>query len=96
MGQTLWYRALSLDSMLAYHFEYDDDRGKFKDVPYHDWSSHCAKATELMARVWQAHAPTVKQIESKRKVEKFHRLRREIMLDNHDPYMTRKKKKKGV
>jgi len=34
--------AFFLDAISQYHQEWDDKRGCFKNVPYHDWTSHAA------------------------------------------------------
>lgn len=47
---------LGLDAIRAYHYDFDDKLRRMKDEPKHDWSSHAAKALELMARVWQTPA----------------------------------------
>lgn len=36
-------------ALMAYHFEYDEDRQVFKSTPCHDWSSHFADAFEVLA-----------------------------------------------
>lgn len=79
-----------LEAMTAYHFEYDEDKLKFKDTPYHDWSSHCAKAGELMARVWREKALTILDMARTHRETTWKRLRSEAKMDNKDPYRTKK------
>lgn len=38
-----------LEAMEAYHYEYDEKTGMYKDDPYHDWSSHGADAFRNLA-----------------------------------------------
>lgn len=40
-----------LDAISQYHYEWDDNRGAFKDTPYHDWTSHAADETRYAAVV---------------------------------------------
>lgn len=42
-----------LEAIRSYHFAYNDKTKRFGDEPVHDWSSHAAKALELLGRVWQ-------------------------------------------
>ena len=37
------------DALVSYHFQYDDKRKAFADVPYHDWSSNAADAFMQLA-----------------------------------------------
>lgn len=37
------------EALSQYHKEWDDKRGVFKNVPYHDWSSHAADAFRYFA-----------------------------------------------
>lgn len=38
-----------LDALAAYHKEWDDKQGQFKNRPFHDWSSHGADAFRYLA-----------------------------------------------
>ncbi len=42
-----------LDSLKAYHFEWDEDRKVYDDKPLHDWSSHAADAFEVLSQSWR-------------------------------------------
>lgn len=44
-------------ALRKYEFDYDDDRQKYKDEPYHDIHSHAADAFELLSQVWKS--PTI-------------------------------------
>lgn len=35
----------------SYHYPYDDERGKFKDLPLHDWSADTCDAAEILGQV---------------------------------------------
>lgn len=37
------------EALRSYHFEWDDEKKKMKDIPVHDWSSHPADAWRYMA-----------------------------------------------
>lgn len=82
-----------IDALMYYHFEWDEDLGRFKSQPVHDWSSHSAKAVELCARAWVDRVKSVAQIKEAEVVRKFHRLRREHGLESLDPYQTRPRRK---
>ena len=41
-----------IDALRSYHRIYDDKLKTFRDIPVHDWSSHCADATRCMAQNW--------------------------------------------
>lgn len=43
--------ALWLDAMSSYRREWDDKRGMFKEIPYHDWTSHPADVHRYAATV---------------------------------------------
>lgn len=75
-----------VDALFNYCFEYDDDKQVFKSKPKHDWSSHFADAFEQMARMWREKALTMKEINSKKAVDNFHRLRRIHKVDKIAPY----------
>jgi phage terminase large subunit len=83
-----------VDALEAYHRKWDEDKKKFKDKPEHDWSSHGCDASELMAKVYRDKVVTTKEVEHKRVVQKFERLRRENSLTPTDPYRLRSKKKR--
>lgn len=80
-----------LQSLMAYHYKYDEDKKIFSKEPVHDWSSHDCDAIEIMARVWQEKAADVKELNRREVINTFHRLRRENNLDKQDPYRTRSK-----
>lgn len=40
-----------LHSLMAYHYAYDDDKGRFKDKPHDDWSADASDAFGYMAQV---------------------------------------------
>ena len=37
------------DALMSYHYQYDDKRKAFADVPYHDWASNAADAWMQLA-----------------------------------------------
>lgn len=39
------------EALKMYHREYDENRQRFKDTPYHDWSSHAADAFSLIVNI---------------------------------------------
>lgn len=41
--------ALLIKALLAYQYEYDEERGTFKDRPLHDWASHPSDMMRYMA-----------------------------------------------
>lgn len=91
-----WFSAKTeklVNSLTSYHRKWDDIKKKFKDNPEHDWSSHGCDAAELMAKIYQDNAVTVKEIQKQEVFDKFHRLRRENNLDQHDPYRLKRTKK---
>lgn len=81
-------------SLMNYHYEYDEDRKRYDKLPYHDWSSNGCDAAEIMARVWRETAVTTKELDRRKIVNTFERLRRENNLDSVDPYRLRNKKGK--
>jgi phage terminase large subunit len=38
-------------ALRKYHFDYDEDKQRYKDTPEHDWSSHGVDAFEVLAQV---------------------------------------------
>lgn len=46
------------DALVSYHYQWDDKRKAFADVPYHDWASNAADAFMQLA-VGHKHAPKV-------------------------------------
>lgn len=81
-------------ALMAYHYEYDEDLKIYKKLPVHDWSSHGCDSVELMARTWLDRGTTMDDVKRKVHEDRFHQLRRENVLDSHDPYKIRKKKDK--
>lgn len=75
-----------IEALKNYCFEYDEEKKAFKPKPRHDWSSHAADAAEIVARVWRSRPVTQDELKRKALEENFHRLRREHLLDNVDPY----------
>lgn len=82
-----------IEALRSYRFEWKEDKSDFSKEPVHDWSSHGSTAAELMARVWQDNAITTKELDRRKVVSNFHRLRQEGNLDQSDPYRTRKVKR---
>lgn len=41
-----------LESIEAYHNEFDEKRGIYKDEPYHDWTSHACDTVRLFAEMY--------------------------------------------
>jgi len=60
-----------VQALMNYHFEYDADRGRFKEKPYHDWSSHAADAIGIASRVWREKNLI---IEDKKDINKLHNM----------------------
>lgn len=83
-----------IEAMMGYHFEYDEDLGRFKSQPVHDWSSHACKAMELAARAWVDRVSTVKEVQSRQKEVEFLRKRRQHKLGSVDPYRLKPRKAK--
>lgn len=83
-----------LDALMQYAFQYDEKLDTFKSTPIHNWASHACDAAEIMGIMWQTKTTTVQEIEKKKKVERFYRLRREYKMDSRDPYSIRRKVKK--
>lgn len=84
----------AVHALMSYHYEYDEDLNIFSKEPIHDWSSHCADAMELMARMWQDTGKSVDDMARVEYHEKFRSLRSQAGLDDRDPYRIRKKQDK--
>ena len=39
--------------MKNYCREWDEKRGSYKDIPYHNWASHGADAFEIIGQAWR-------------------------------------------
>lgn len=86
----LWFNssrcASGIESMMAYHYDYNEDLQRFGKDPVHDWSSHACCALEILPSVW-GKVRTNKEIESRRIVADFRRKREKYNVDrNTDPY----------
>lgn len=81
-------------SLMHYHYKWDEDRKRYSQVPFHDWSSNFCDAAELMARVYREKVVTVKEVEKKDRLARFFNKRREYGMDNADPYRTKPVRKK--
>lgn len=75
-----------LQAVVAYHYEYDEERQVFKKAPVHDWSSHASTALELLPSVWRGRSTTVKDLDKRAIENKFYGLREKYNLDRADPY----------
>lgn len=42
-----------LECLSQYRFEYDEKKGIFREIPVHDWASHCADSFRMIAMGWQ-------------------------------------------
>lgn len=42
-----------VSALTEYHYKYDDERKRYGDKPYHDWSSNAADALRMMAVAWR-------------------------------------------
>jgi len=49
--------AEGLHALHHYHFKYDENKGRFKDKPEHDWSSHASDAMRYLAMALDSHQP---------------------------------------
>lgn len=74
-----------IDALMAYHYEWNEDLARFSKDPVHDWSSHASTALELLPRVL-GKSLTLTEIEHKRDVSRFYKQRREVGLEQVDPY----------
>lgn len=81
-----------IQSLMTYHYEYDEDRQRYSKLPYHDWSSNGCDAAEIMARTWMEAATTVKELDRRQLVSSFHSKRIEHNLVQEDPYRLRSKR----
>lgn len=81
-------------SLMHYHYKWDEERKRYSQVPFHDWSSNFCDAFELMSRVWHDKLVTVKSLEQKQALNQFFRARKEYGMDNVDPYRTKPVKKR--
>lgn len=74
-------------NLTHYHYEYDQDRGRYSKLPYHDWSSNGCDAAEIMARVWRdtVKPTTQKELHRAQVTAKFHRAR-EQAFPSKSPY----------
>lgn len=84
-----------VQSLMHYHYEYDDDRKIYSKVPVHDWSSNGCDAGEIMARAYRDKAVTMTQIDRQLTEREFYRKRRENKMDMTDPYRVKPVMKKG-
>lgn len=93
-----WFNSVAcadgIQAVMAYHYEYDEDRKIFKDKPVHDWSSHASTALELLGSVWGNKVTTVKDLNRREVVAKFHKLRNDNNLTERDPYRLKPRKRK--
>jgi len=48
-----------LEVLRNYHYEWDEEARRFKDMPEHDWSSHGASAFRTLALSWRRPKPEV-------------------------------------
>lgn len=79
--------AAGIESLMAYHYEYDEDLQIFKKIPVHDWSSHASSALELLPSVWRGRTPiTVEDMKNQAIRNEFFRKRRKNKLEQEDPY----------
>ncbi len=83
-----------IQAVMAYHYEYDEDRKVFKAKPVHDWSSHASTALELLGSVWADRVVTTKELAIKQQDAKFHRLREQTNMDKVDPYRVKPMRRK--
>lgn len=82
-----------IEALKCYHFEYDEDKRRFKDdKPVHDWSSNGATAAEVMARAWREKVVDVKELDRRKLVSDFHSKRIKSRVIQTDPYRMRKVK----
>lgn len=93
-----WFNSIAcadgLQAIMAYHYEYDEERKIFKKQPVHDWSSHASTALELLPSVWRGRATTVKDLDKRALEAKFYAQRAEYNLDFKDPYQIKPKIKR--
>jgi len=75
-----------VDSLVHYHYKWNEDLSTYSREPVHDFSSHACDAMELMARAWRENVVTTKDMAVQAQINKFHRLRAENKLDSGDPY----------
>ena len=52
--------AEGLHALHHYHFKYDENKGRFKDKPEHDWSSHASDAMRYLAMALDRHQQSAK------------------------------------
>lgn len=83
-----------VQNLLNYHYKYDEERGDYGKLPYHDWSSNGCDAAEIMARVWREVAITQKDLDKRAVENVFYKQRRENNLEKIDPYRTKPQRKK--
>ena len=43
----------AIECLKNYHRKWDEKKQDYNDTPYHDWSSHCADALEIVGQVWK-------------------------------------------
>lgn len=84
-----------IQALMAYHYEYNEERQVFKEQPHHDWSSHASTALELLPSIWRGKATTVKELDSKALRAKFNRLRDQNNIGQRDPYRLKPMSKRG-
>lgn len=81
-------------ALMSYHYEFDEERKIYGKTPVHDWSSHCADACELMARMWRDGRQSVAAITQKESDARWKANRRKYGMSESDPYRTNKLKVK--
>lgn len=97
----LWFNSETcsdgIDALMAYHFEYNEDMQRFSKDPVHDWSSHASTSLELLPRA-MGKVLTLEELSGRKRVSEFYKRRREVGLEQADPYrvkpMSKKRKSK--
>lgn len=78
-------------ALMSYHYEFDEERKIYGKNPVHDWSSHGADASELMARMWQDSRQSTATIAQKESDARWKANRRKYGVDQtSDPYRVKK------
>jgi phage terminase large subunit len=89
----LWFNsevcAQGVDALMSYHYEYDEDMQRFSKDPVHDWSSHASTSLELLPRVL-GKSLTLETLGDRKNRSEFFRRRREVGLEQVDPYRVKK------
>lgn len=80
-----------VQSLMSYHYKWDEDRQRYGDKPYHDWSSNACDSAEIMARTWREKIVDNATLDRRQIESDFHSKRRIYNIEQQDPYRMQRK-----